>query len=77
VSVNRERRNTMPTHKRIQPGQVEKRSASGNAALGLGAASLLAPFVAPYVHDKIDKLTGPKDKGPKVVLPPGVNPPHK
>ena len=47
------------------------RSASMNAALGIGAAGVVAPFVAPYVHDLIDKVIGPDD-GPQVILPPGI-----
>jgi hypothetical protein len=42
--------------------------------LGLLALDVAAPFVAPYVPDVIDKLTGPKDEGPHVIIPPGVHP---
>jgi hypothetical protein len=52
------------------------RSASMNALLGIGAAGVAAPFVAPYVHKAIDKLTGPDD-GPQVFIQPGtVKPPN-
>ena len=63
--------------KRIQPEptKTEYRSATTNALLGLAAADVVAPFVAPYIHDAIDKVTGPKDYGPQVFIPPGtVNP---
>jgi hypothetical protein len=46
------------------------RSATSTA---LAAAAIAAPFVAPYFHKGIDKLTAPEDEGPQIVLPPGVN----
>ena len=56
---------------------AEYRSATTNALLGIGAANAVAPIVAPYVHDAIAKLTGPKDDGPKVVIAPGSRRPEK
>jgi hypothetical protein len=41
--------------------------------LGIEAAAVAAPFIAPHVHDLIDKVTGGDDDGPKVELPPGVH----
>jgi hypothetical protein len=58
--------------KRIQDEPTETRTT--NALLGLQAAGVVAPIVAPYVQKGIDKLTGPKDDGPKTILPPGVHP---
>ena len=44
--------------------EYEERSASTNTALGLSAFGAVAPFVAPYVHDVVDKLTGANEPPP-------------
>jgi hypothetical protein len=61
-----------------EPEEVEAayRSASNVIGLATGAAAVAAPFVAPYVHDLIDKVTGPDDK-PHVILPPGTPDPRE
>jgi hypothetical protein len=58
-------------------GDAEYRSATTNALLGIGAANAVVPLVAPYVHDGIGKLTGPRDDGPQVMIAPGTRRPEK
>jgi hypothetical protein len=64
-------------NRRIQSELTQRRSATTNALLGLAAAQVVTPFVAPYVHDAIDKVTGPKDDGPQVYIEPGTVSPTK
>ena len=63
----------MPEDKSIRPGQKVQRSAATNAGLGIAA------FVAakPYIDTVIDKVTTPKESGPKVELPSGSVRPTK
>jgi hypothetical protein len=42
------------------------------AAAPRKAVPIGPPRVAPYVHDAIDKVTGPKDDGPQVFIEPGA-----
>jgi hypothetical protein len=60
-----------------EPTEAHYRSATTNATLGLAAFSAVAPFAAPHVHHAIDKVIGPKDDGPQVVIPPGTVSPAK
>jgi hypothetical protein len=49
--------------------EVAYRSATQTA---LTAAAIVAPIAAPYIHNAIHKVTGPKDE-PQVILPPGAD----
>jgi hypothetical protein len=62
----------MPERESDRRYQVEEaRSASMNAMLGIGAANVVAPFVAPYVHEKIAELRKDDADAKKLILPPG------
>jgi hypothetical protein len=67
----------MPEEKRIPLRTEEYRSATTNAGLALGAAGLVAPFVAPKVYSVMSKVTSSKKSEPKVVIPPGQIRPRK
>lgn len=57
-------------HPRDEVAEVAYRSATQTA---LTAAAIVAPIAAPYIHDAIDKVTGPKADEPHVILPPGTD----
>lgn len=64
----------MPEDENINPERPEYRSSrEAIAHLVLEGAAVTAPFIAPIVHDQVGKFMGPKDEGPKTVLPPGVH----
>jgi hypothetical protein len=64
-----------PQEQPIPEEQVAgQRSLSTNAELGLLAFDAVAPFVAPYVPEIVDKLTGSDEpETPAIILPTGVH----